>query len=286
MTTFVHLGMTNDLLMVHNLARPGTKSAVRALGRRTCRAQGDPGTDDEEGWDMATDYDAPRKTDDDLSEDSIEELKSRRVDKRASSVDVDETEQAEGLRTARRRPLRRGVVGAGAPAPGGRVHLLTLLPGAPPQPIGQQPGRPDGLPGVRCLTVDADKRVAVRRLHPQAVLPAYARPGDAGADLASTARVTLEPGSEHWSRPGSRWRSRRATSDSCTRARGSRAPGPEHCQCSGHGRLRLSGRDHGQPGQPRPAHPHRDPSRRPDRAIGHPGVRRGDVHRSGFASGQ
>ena len=29
---------------------------------------------------MATDYDAPRKTDDELSEDSIEELKSRRVD--------------------------------------------------------------------------------------------------------------------------------------------------------------------------------------------------------------
>lgn len=46
---------------------------------------------------MATDYDAPRKTDDDLSEDSIEELKSRRVDKRSSSVDVDETEQAEGF---------------------------------------------------------------------------------------------------------------------------------------------------------------------------------------------
>jgi hypothetical protein len=45
---------------------------------------------------MATDYDAPRKTDDDLSEDSIEELKARRVDKSSSSVDVDETEQAEG----------------------------------------------------------------------------------------------------------------------------------------------------------------------------------------------
>src|SRR4026209_88644 len=45
---------------------------------------------------MATDYDAPRKTDDDLSEDSIEELKGRRVDKSSSSVDVDETEQAEG----------------------------------------------------------------------------------------------------------------------------------------------------------------------------------------------
>jgi Domain of unknown function (DUF4193) len=30
---------------------------------------------------MATDYDAPRKTDDELSEDSIEELKNRRMDK-------------------------------------------------------------------------------------------------------------------------------------------------------------------------------------------------------------
>jgi hypothetical protein len=45
---------------------------------------------------MATDYDAPRKTDDDLNEDSIEELKARRVDKSSSAVDVDETEQAEG----------------------------------------------------------------------------------------------------------------------------------------------------------------------------------------------
>ncbi|RYI23907.1 DUF4193 domain-containing protein [Dermacoccus sp. 147Ba] len=46
---------------------------------------------------MATDYDAPRKNEDDVSEDSIEELKSRRVDKSSSSVDVDETEHAEGF---------------------------------------------------------------------------------------------------------------------------------------------------------------------------------------------
>ena len=46
---------------------------------------------------MATDYDAPRKTDDELAEDSIEELKARRVDKSASSVDVDEVELAENL---------------------------------------------------------------------------------------------------------------------------------------------------------------------------------------------
>ena len=47
---------------------------------------------------MATDYDAPRKTEDDaLAEDSIEELKARRIDKAASTVDVDETELAENL---------------------------------------------------------------------------------------------------------------------------------------------------------------------------------------------
>ena len=46
---------------------------------------------------MATDYDTPRKTDDDVDEDSLEELKARRNDKSTSAVDVDEFEQAEGL---------------------------------------------------------------------------------------------------------------------------------------------------------------------------------------------
>jgi hypothetical protein len=47
---------------------------------------------------MATDYDTPRKTDDDLNhEDSIEELKARRSEKSTASVDVDEFDAAEGL---------------------------------------------------------------------------------------------------------------------------------------------------------------------------------------------
>ena len=46
---------------------------------------------------MATDYDAPRKTDDDLSEDSIEELKARRHDKNSGKVDEDEVEMAESF---------------------------------------------------------------------------------------------------------------------------------------------------------------------------------------------
>ena len=46
---------------------------------------------------MATDYDAPRKTDDELNEDSLEELKARRADKTAAAVDVDEAELAESI---------------------------------------------------------------------------------------------------------------------------------------------------------------------------------------------
>ncbi len=44
---------------------------------------------------MATDYDAPRKSEEELSEDSIEELKSRRGDVGSNDVDEDETEAAE-----------------------------------------------------------------------------------------------------------------------------------------------------------------------------------------------
>jgi hypothetical protein len=46
---------------------------------------------------MATDYDAPRKSDDDISADSIEELKARRSDKSSGVVDEDEVEAAEGF---------------------------------------------------------------------------------------------------------------------------------------------------------------------------------------------
>lgn len=38
---------------------------------------------------MATDYDSPRKTDDELGEDSLQELQARRVDKTASVIDED-----------------------------------------------------------------------------------------------------------------------------------------------------------------------------------------------------
>ena len=46
---------------------------------------------------MATDYDAPRRDEAELGEDSLEELKSRRTDSQSAVVDVDETDAAEGF---------------------------------------------------------------------------------------------------------------------------------------------------------------------------------------------
>jgi hypothetical protein len=46
---------------------------------------------------VATDYDTPRKTDDELAEDSLEELKARRVDASSGAVDADEAETAEAF---------------------------------------------------------------------------------------------------------------------------------------------------------------------------------------------
>lgn len=46
---------------------------------------------------MATDYDAPRKTEEEQREDSLEELKARRHDKNSGKVDEDEVEAAESF---------------------------------------------------------------------------------------------------------------------------------------------------------------------------------------------
>ena len=47
---------------------------------------------------MATDYDAPRRTEtDEVAEDSLEELTARRNEVQSAVVDVDETESAESF---------------------------------------------------------------------------------------------------------------------------------------------------------------------------------------------
>ncbi len=45
------------------------------------------------------------------------------------------------------------------------------------------------------MSQDLDLRI--QRLHPDAVLPGYAHPGDAGLDLVSVEDVTLQPGQRH-----------------------------------------------------------------------------------------
>jgi hypothetical protein len=46
---------------------------------------------------MAQDYDSPRKTDDELTEDSLQELQARRLDKSAAAIDLDPDDVAESL---------------------------------------------------------------------------------------------------------------------------------------------------------------------------------------------
>ena len=46
---------------------------------------------------MATDYDTPRKQDEELHEESLEELKARRADAQSGQVDIDEEDAAENL---------------------------------------------------------------------------------------------------------------------------------------------------------------------------------------------
>jgi len=91
---------------------------------------------------MATDYDAPRRTEtDDVSEDSLEELKARRNEAQSAVVDVDESESAESFELPG--------AGAGDPKAGRRVHVLELLPGTPPQSPRQREERRDDLHRLR-----------------------------------------------------------------------------------------------------------------------------------------
>src|SRR6516225_7791343 len=72
----------------------GTTRASEALHPRSDCA---PPTEGDGVITMATDYDSPRKTDDDLTEDSLQELQARRMDKSSSTIDLDPDDVAESL---------------------------------------------------------------------------------------------------------------------------------------------------------------------------------------------
>ena len=89
---------------------------------------------------MATDYDAPRRDEVELGEDSIEELKSRRADAQSGSVDVDE---AGSRRTASSCP------GPTWPTRSSRVKVL--------------PMQADEFRCARCFLVHHRSQLAVER---------------------------------------------------------------------------------------------------------------------------
>ena len=53
---------------------------------------------------MATDYDSPRKTDEDITEDSLQELQARRMDKSSSTRTVSPREARRRTRFEPRKP--------------------------------------------------------------------------------------------------------------------------------------------------------------------------------------
>ena len=102
---------------------------------------------------MATDYDAPRRGDvDELSEDSLEELKARRAEAQSGSIDVDETELAESLElpgadlsSLSGEELTVRVL----PKQSDEFTCSQLFPGASPQPAGAREATASDLPGLR-----------------------------------------------------------------------------------------------------------------------------------------
>ena len=87
---------------------------------------------------MATDYDAPRRTEtDEVSEDSLEELKARRNEAQSAVVDVDETDSPR-TSSCRCRSVRRELSVAGHPKQADEFTCSSCFPGAPPQPLASE----------------------------------------------------------------------------------------------------------------------------------------------------
>ena len=81
--------------------KPDTPSVIplksRLYARLFARGSFLPNIDEGEVRSVATDYDTPRKTDEELHEESLEELKAQRSDAQSGQIDVDEAEAAENL---------------------------------------------------------------------------------------------------------------------------------------------------------------------------------------------
>ena len=93
---------------------------------------------------MATDYDAPRRSEaDELGEGSLEELKARRAEAQSSSVDVDETDFNENLELPGADPGQMTINPCSAPQLAGAIE--ELLSRDPVPDVGRSEVHDDGL---------------------------------------------------------------------------------------------------------------------------------------------
>ena len=100
---------------------------------------------------LATDYDAPRKQDDEQNEESYEELNARRSEMQSGAVDEDENTAAESFELPGADLSNEELNVVVLPRTGRRVHLRILLFGAPPLSDCTRRGRAGVLRGVRRL---------------------------------------------------------------------------------------------------------------------------------------
>ncbi len=100
---------------------------------------------------MPTDYDAPRRTEtDDVSEDSLEELKARRNEAASAVVDVDESESAESFELPGADLSGEELSVRVVPKQADEFTCSSCF-GATPQQVGQREERRDDLHRLRRL---------------------------------------------------------------------------------------------------------------------------------------
>ncbi len=104
---------------------------------------------------MATDYDAPRRTEsDDATEDSVDVLTKRRSDAAASVIDVDETDTTEGFELPGADLSGEELSVRVVPKQADEFTCSTCFLVQHPSPLRRRTRRPVDLPRLRGITGD------------------------------------------------------------------------------------------------------------------------------------
>ena len=173
---------------------------------------------------MATDYDSPRKTDDELTEDSLQELQARRMDKSSTAIDIDPDDIAESLELPGADLSNEELSFRVIPRQADEFTCSSCFLVHHRSQLADNREWPAGLPGVRCLAavvIQARSRIAATAagaasgplaasaLVSQLGLPERARPGPA-ADVPGLRPGPQRPRQLPASRELAAWRATRS----------------------------------------------------------------------------